>query len=542
MRNLSPEVLREIFFLLHPDDQMECMLVSNRWRLIIEKLILHHTVVISSMNSLNEFLKKLQQSPEIATKVERLVLYLEYEFGEVDRNTLLSLLPNIKTFYSAGPDSVEQILEEKTQYPWHNKIKHISEYSPLSITYQLLSANICPNLTTLDICEFEKDILPYLKNAPSLRYLALGGYSKIYFYDLDTIHKNLPHIKILKVTDLSFDGSGFDENLKPAISVTEFSFYRVYMKNLKIRTDMLRYISKKYPNLVNLEYDVFNVLKNDDDVDYFNKYGWTPFIETLGHRLKKLCISHAGQIKNFVGALEKHTSRIDFLKVGSLPHASLQRIAMSQQTSYIQTLVLESPVFADFYWLNEFQVLKSLTLSSFGFNTRATIKINDVLDNCPLAVTSLTFDRITLSTDLNYTSLSNIESLSFVFVDLPVHIDTFISRHFPKISYLKLDNCKDIFRRIFNLAKANLSVFHYQGPFIDEESHLLVLTLSNDERRWYAPRGSRGYRYYIPFKESCGTYDFLLYPPIKSQLIDEMKAVPLLILICNSLRNAYIMK
>ncbi|KAI8882230.1 hypothetical protein K501DRAFT_273848 [Backusella circina FSU 941] len=476
----SQKILREIFLFLHQDDKLECMLVCRHWKEMLEHSALYHTFCIFSQASLDWLTEKIQKYPDISSSIERLVIC--YQQPDVNLSTLLPLLPSIKTILCSIGDYNNLIIDQTVQYPWSKYIKRIDDSTVGSIAYHLLSSNTCPNLTTLKVADYSRNIIPLLKNAPALTRLSLG-FGIIPLKYLEIIHQNTPYLKSLIIQNVSVDGPEINDMIEPATSVTECIFTNVNVGTFKMRIDLLVYILKKYPSLSKFIYNVKESEQTDRNIDKLNECGWNPLFQGLGPQLKTFGTCGGNHSEAPFQELDHFGCRIENMKIWTLPITHLDKLAQSHQALYIQTLVLTDIRLNDYEWLKDLQLLRKFKIDFLQdvFPHRVCINMSDILENASPTLKSLSLHNLVLEYDVDYTGVSNVETLSFYLAKLPTNIDGFISCNFPSLSTLKLKNCK-LFGTSFNLAKLNLFSFRFTEYFQQDSNDLQVFTLNNNEQ------------------------------------------------------------
>ncbi|KAI8885205.1 hypothetical protein K501DRAFT_311710 [Backusella circina FSU 941] len=537
MRPLPAEILTEIFLYLDQHEKVKCLLVCNRWKQVMEQSALYHTVFIHSVDALDKLTTKVQQQVDIKNKIEQLVLLFAQNGTFYTLRVLLPLLSNLKSLINSntkeqGQGISRDMINEQPPYPWHRHIQYMSEQSILGFAHRLLTSGTCWNLTTLEMYGLRNETIPYLKNAPALKYLTVVDTSLV-FDDLEYIHDNLPCLKSLKFFFLKFLDSVFDHhNIQPATTVTECVFDLLQTRDTKWRIALLVYMHKKYPNMTQLTYNINIDRITDAEIEDIIQLGWYPFFNKMGHQLKKLCVDYGGYITNLFETLDRYACQLEYLKVSSLTRSEFTKITQSKQTLHIQSLTLMQMDLGSFSWLKELKHLSKLSLV-WNF-LRTPVRLNDILDNACARLKSLSFDFMDLTFDLDCAHLSNIDSLSFHLVSFPKNMDVFISRHFPKLRTLKMSNCNQL-GKTFNLGPIHLVHFYfteqYQGPDIT----VLIVSTKEEEQCQYNLRGSvrnkDPVQYFKPPRHA-------IFPVSKSWVIKKKTdSAPDFTFICHSVKN-----
>ncbi|KAI8881448.1 hypothetical protein K501DRAFT_274608 [Backusella circina FSU 941] len=468
---LPNEILTEIFLLLHQKDKVECMLVCQHWEQLVAASCLFQTVCIYCMDGLEKITTKMEGDPKQGLKVRRLVIDFLTE-DDADLNSLLPLLPNLRAFLFMGPEA-DQEIDEKLIYPWHKKITNITECAIKTVTHQLLSHTICPNLTTLSITDNFYDIIPILGNAPGLEHLDIC-FGDLLFADLNSIHNKLPRLKSLDISLISLGGTDFTPYIEPAPMMRECC-----ISNVKMPTDtdgteikLLRFIRLKYLKLSKLEYQ-FNARTESGITrcsDRLNQFGWLPLFRELALTLKDIHIDGGSEPLGLFKMLDGSNCKINRLQIGSLKtQKNFLELAESKQVQYIKSLELTNMTTVNCKWLKHLSVLEELWLG-WDFGIEKTVNLNSILNN--------------------YTF--SIEALSFRCVVFPDNLDQFITKYLPRLHTLKLLKC-NLESRVLDLSPLDMRLFEIETNYPCEGKGIVVITQKDDEEQWYPLDEERSY-------------------------------------------------
>jgi hypothetical protein len=203
----------------------------------------------------------------------------------------------------------------------------------------------------------------------------------------------------------------------------------------------------------------------------------------MGKKLKKLCYFNEADDRDLFETLDKYDCHLKYLHLIHFKQASLQKIVQSKQILSLQTLVLLNAVIESFDWLKQLQVLQKFKLCRQGVSTY-TISLNDILNNCPSRLISLSFEYVDIADDFQPSTPSNIKHLSLDLVKLPARTDAYISHHFPGLKKLKLRSCL-IDQRKLDLSTFDLQVLHITCSHNGYFSRVMISTLKNREQRLY---------------------------------------------------------
>lgn len=525
------EILEVIFSHLQQHDKAECMLVCHHWNAVIKQGVLYHTLLIETEQSLDAIVWKIKNNLDIGKKVERLVVGFTDHTLRAALSELLTLLSNVEVLhYFCYASSFKEV-----RYPWKNNIKELVDYSRYGPTCDIISCGESLNITTLDV-HFREDFIGLFRNMPFLTNLHFTLFEAS-LNQLEALHDYLPQLKSFSVQRSEFrDVDLFDkDNVKPAFSVTECSFrVKVHAKTnrLEANLNLLKYMCKKYPNLSTLS---FNIIQGSSiysrDLNILHEYGWLPLLNSLGSSLKKLYINEAAYIDGVFEILDQSNCQINRVELDHIRLGPLMNIVNSLQTNYIQAFEIKltkALIHEGFTWLKKFRVLVKLKLS--GKDNGIDIKLNDIIDNFPSSLKTLSFRSICFTADLDCTNSCNIETLSLHSVILRKHVDTFISQYFQKLFKLKLKYC---YLPESTLDLANLDITNFYFADTSNSTYTTILTTCNGEQRFYTYRNEHIRK--MSYKLSIISHPRLLYIPYKSWT--NRKTKPDFTLSCNSIRQ-----
>jgi hypothetical protein len=468
------------------------MLVCKQWRVIIEEFTLYQTVCFYSKVSVEVFTKKVQDQPEIAKKVERLVIQLNRanDRSYINLTPLLLSLTNVQSFFLFCWHPNITVLKEGNHFPFHDSAKHLFLVANNLKFHRSILAQRSPNLETLFV-KFEVVPIDLFQNAPFLTRLELQSY-KVSFSRLETIHSALIHLRSLLISNSLFHDidDGYNDNIMPATSLTtlELKLYYIQPDNLWTRTNILNYIRKKYPALSSLTYrSPANWTSHDPNIGGLNEIAWKPLLHQLGPQLKKIQVDYDGYIDQFFRELDDAGCQIKYLRIGSFPAKLFEEMMLpSNQLHFIQTLVLDIPtefVVTCFDWLKQCAVLKKLKLCG---PRKGTLDLYSILENCPPLLDTLSFEDVSVQIDPHHPNVYHqIKTLSLYESKLPYEFDAFILHCLPKLSKLKLKYC-DLLSRTFDLKDMNLACFYFEDQFHLGKNNILVSTLCDDQKRWHS--------------------------------------------------------
>jgi hypothetical protein len=487
MSTLPIELFQQVFFQLHQQDKVQCMLVCRRWKVLVEQYALFHTIVIRSKHTFKQIFEKIEKDAHIASSVQQ--LFIGSLDKEADINALLVLLTNLKAFYFLPNTRRTCTVESGVMYPWKNSIKKLVDYSMDGPVYDLLSSNTCSSLTILAINVNDKSP-EIFKNMPFLKSLVLHSFDTG-FGGLETLHNYLPHLESLKIKSGKLEDAELDAaSIQPAVSITEclFGFRNISGYSFSEKGNLLKYICKKYPNLSTLVYRDSGIQLNESLQNYMS-FGWTPIINNLGAKLTKLSMDTSELSYDFLNILDQSGCRLTCMQFTIDSLSSLILVGNSQQARYTQTLVikLKKEVYLGmFFWLKKFEKLRKLKLISIVVKS-LYFKLDDLLDNAPPLLRTLSIVSFHINFRASCANTYPIERLTLKMARLPYNTDTFLAQHCPKLSNLKLKYCLMDSKK-FDLG--NLDIVHFTfGTYLTKKD-IVIMVDCNGQKRSYSYKPS----------------------------------------------------
>ncbi|KAI8888342.1 hypothetical protein K501DRAFT_267972 [Backusella circina FSU 941] len=547
MERLPTEVSSQIFKFLHQQDQVQCMLVSQKWAHLLKKSGIFHTVRISSMNSLHIFVEKLQKNTVEAAQVKNLILDVNMD-RDFDLNSLSQKLPSLRTFYFNDTSQKELVHQLNTQQPWVDCIEslvddNIHQISLFPITSSLPTNSTTPitnrylYLKTLSVNVLSipvQLIIRRLSNAPALSHLTLESVS-IKFDELEALQSNLPSLTNLnlKTTDLTFGRLPYP--IQPLNSVTEFSLSFMDSTSIEIQKNWLQYIRQKYTKLSDLSYyDYLNGYSNGD-IPSFHEDGLIPLLHQLGPQLKSLSIASDIVPLNFVQLLDDAGCQIQHLHIRSSLQKIYQYFNNSSQLKFIRSFKICSLTLDIYSWLNQMFSLEELTILYFVFPADPGLNLDNLINACSRTLKSLML--LVRQLDIIENSKAyhpNIKKLTFSGTILPYYFDDYLSYSFPNLSYLKFNMCQFRANRL-ELPNMHLSHFEIVTIFPSQQTEFKLLVVTEEHRKWYVfKQGYHGRAYY---DKGVGQY----YPPYKVLPYNAIMSEPVITLICASVMNVVVL-
>jgi hypothetical protein len=386
-------------------------------------------------------------------------------------------------------------------------------------------------LVTLKIHTVAQNIISLLKNAPALKRLSFcPGITS--FSDLNTIHTSLIDLESLEIRNSTIEILGFDEITDPATSIVECIFLDV---TLTVPKNIWEYIDQKYPNVSSISCNCYRFPFTTMIFDQGIYDGWMKLFQGLKSQLKRISHFDEATDQDIFEVMDIQNCGLDYLQLVEFRQPSLQKLIVSSQVLSLETLVLRDTSIDSYEWLSHLQPIRKFKLICpvpADQPLSPILNLNDVLDNCPSQLVSLTINSVAITGDIRSSTPTNIKSLSFVFGTLPINIDESISIRFPKLSKLKLKSC-NLYERKFNLSKLSLASFHYNDHYfatdgqITGDCKVLISTLDNLEQRLYEFKAVHDVDTIKPFKTFS---EYLKFSPMH-----ETDAVPTFTMVCNSL-------
>jgi hypothetical protein len=295
MNRFAPEILCQIFSHLHRDQKAKCKQVCQQWSNAIDSSGLFHTMRVSTNKSLLTLLQLVDSEPDLADQIKRLVCNV-YIANHTALSMLPKVLPNLKAvcFEECEPNKDLKPLE---YHPWTKSLQVFVETKSGQMASQLLESGKCLALKTLvmkkyrDVLVDEDDtnmIFDLLVNAPMLTTLKLMGYT----FTLDQLNQlDLPYLKSLSLINCILIDTTVTGVIQPAPCVNVLVNRVVIYRNQRETEPLwLDFITKKYPNLIEMEHvsciQYLPYLSHDNASNI--RLAWSNLLTTL--RLKTLKI------------------------------------------------------------------------------------------------------------------------------------------------------------------------------------------------------------------------------------------------------------
>jgi hypothetical protein len=524
------------------------MTVCRHWAKTIKESVLFHTIRVCSLGQMTQLIKKVRQEPLQGAKVERLVLDLKPS-DKFRMNNLPILFPNIKVFIALNIDpkidfNDMRAVDRLTPHPWYQHIQHIAEYANSMHSYYILNSGPCLNLTNLSIHwdddKCDKAIVDLLENAPALTTLNITG-ADFNLIDLETLHRNVPLLKSLGVYDSQMECEFFPYDCDPAPHITHIDFTSIGVDSSTDEVSLLHYFLRKYPNMVDFSYSlvVFDEFEYASEEGY-NK-GLLPLMESLGTQLTTFKFGLTAESVFPFDLLDEAGCKLKKLTLGLIvEEPALDELVRSCQPLYLQTLITHYILdYSDLEWINEFMNLRELHMAK-PFTTEdlidKTLDLDELLGVLGHKLEVLSVRGVVLTFNLMKIQKYRLKSFSVDSECLTPQLDTFISQSFPELRSLTFKTCRWN-NDAFILPNINLSYLEIKDRRLKDAEKILIITLKDNERRWYSAKQ----KYDTKHTKKHFTYnDAPMFPAISSLPFDKHKGKPYMTLVCNSLRNLFI--
>jgi hypothetical protein len=276
------------------------MFVCRQWALIISCRFLFTAVVIEKHETLDKFIKLIEENPELGGQVETLTLDIPRTLY-FDIAKFLVMLPNLKSVgfcfnnkfdqeeledsdssdssNSSNSDDSDNASDSSDSENGTNsavvsrspglsdnnqqespfigalkktKITTMMDYRNFNLTYVLLSSGLCPNLVSLSLDRSgnsqNEDIFFILKDLPVLKHLTIDRFP-LSIALLETVHGNIPSLESLDLLDIIIIPSIFPPSISPTALVSRLKLDVAEAYDEHHTAEWLRYVSCKYTNL-----------------------------------------------------------------------------------------------------------------------------------------------------------------------------------------------------------------------------------------------------------------------------------------------------
>jgi hypothetical protein len=280
-------------------------------------------------------------------------------------------------------------------------------------------------------------ILPQLKDLPVLKTLSLQS-AGLWIDDLELLHKNVPSIQELTLEPLYLNGS-MPSEVVPASSITKLKFRGSDPEDVKTLCMIYKYMTKKYTNAT--EVDINDVELDDyepSERKYFYLNGYLDFLKLIGPIKDELSLEYVPNGVNPFEALDAVDSRIQCLDLyGRENETILEDLSRSNQSKYVQTLILTDTNIDSIHFIKNMTCLTELRIRSAIKDTRP-VDLIGCLEACPpfLKTFTITFDHIVVKP--HNIVLKSIENLNIRCQTLTSEIGDIISSCFPNLVKLSL--------------------------------------------------------------------------------------------------------
>lgn len=246
--------------------------------------------------------------------------------------------------------------------------------------------------------------------------------AKFNLLDLEAMHSNLPSLKILCL-DFAYPMSGeMPQDVVPASLITELEVKIEQAENRHAHIQFYKYITHKYTSVDNpiLDDNIEISIGGTDNIPHIYNEGIFPLYQKIGSKVDTFIFS---DYFNGLDAFRKFDDYGMKLKDLTIKMAwifandpFIEELAQSQQSKYIQKLILFDILPHSIHMISQLEVLDTLDISGgfcYDINgqvMRKELNLNQLIHACPATLTTLIAYNINLSYDGPASTITNIDA------------------------------------------------------------------------------------------------------------------------------------
>jgi hypothetical protein len=557
MNELPNELLDNIFSRLELSSKLESMLVCSQWSQVIREGSLLHTVSISNVDMLNDFLKLLQSEPSRGSQVKYLLLNRCFDYF-FDRIVSFSLFPNLQFFYLDVEHylfySDDRMLDLPPKHisPLRNQIVHIADCVNSNFVWDLLESGVCSRLTTLELnLKFHNEspgdgFLFLLSNAPTLKNLELQCF-RMTIESFEKMHSYLPQLSSFRLVDGPFGIVNLPNTIIPAVSMETLTLSFGMFGSRSIY-NWFQYFCMKYPSLLHFNfskpYSFVNLFGRDDRESGSDQDGLVLLLQNLGSQLKSLTPGPILLTSHLFKKLDDYGCHIQsfdgFLDTSDVFFQNM--VPPPIQCNYLQVLKLHNIVETPIELLKQMRVLQTLELKYFKHSATTVLSLNQLLESCSTTLEVLTIKSAPLECNTLSPHPFSIKELTIIGYRIPEELDRFLLKHCPNIDSLTLVDCLpdstmlQLFDVRLSRLKLDINDLNPHGHMKEPHFDILVKTSIDKQQRFYSV-GEKIY-YRNCSDHNPNSYKHLLYKHITPSISHiKLTGGPFVTIECASIKK-----
>jgi hypothetical protein len=381
MNNVPSEIVQKIFTQLSLADRLECTLVCRNWWRILDGCCLFYSIEIKTNENLfRRFMEMIEKFPDYANQVEELLIVGSL-WNLFNRRRFCDLFPNMRSIQLLQNDIYVKnrtyFEEPMVTRRSTSKVKHISDSVHCEYASQMLSSNLCSQLSTLclNFCHSSLScatIVHQLKDMPVLQELHLQE-ARLSVANMEMIHHRLPSVKKLGLRDTYALNSKTPLDIIPTTSINEISVSFYETDDYQSLCQWYQYMTDKYTNVTTWDLPSTDVWYDieDEQIEQVYENGLLQFLKLVGPTVDELTFDSVPTTINIFQPLDDAESRIKKFTFAYCDSFTVQyELPESDQAKHVQEILLEETPLCEYAG---FQGLTSLTKLEFKYSTYSSL-------------------------------------------------------------------------------------------------------------------------------------------------------------------------
>lgn len=401
----------------------------------------------------------IDQFPHRAMQVEELYLFDTIPTS-FNKRTLLNIFPNLRVLeveydyekesYNSQPIQIKQST---------SKLKILHDSTHCEITSQLLTSNLADNLEQLHLY-FEsirsistRNLLDQLSNLLVLSELILHSVS-LGINDMENIHGNIPGIHVFEIYDFTIVDSKTPVSISPVTSITTLNIDIEYADDAETHIQLYQYMTEKYCKVDYIEcHDGRLSNYNDHSRKRIYLNGIMDFYKMTAPKQTSFNIQDVPHGVNILDVVDEMGCKLEDVSISNCQDEMLQQLPRSNQSRYIQKLMLKMTDLGSIRSIKSMEALTTLTLS-FYERDPPIIDLADCLNACPPTLKQFMLFCHSIKVDMSNVHLNYIDTLEIACNIVDRTLADTISSCFPKLVTLNLhgETTEDICITLPNLS------------------------------------------------------------------------------------------
>jgi hypothetical protein len=473
----------------------------------------------------------IRDSPFLANQVQVLELRhcISYDF---DKRKLFNMFPNLRIIKLIGSlrDSEMFPITEPFEFTYStSKVETLREYGRCELSRQLIASDRCSRLRRLtlkvnDIWRQNENSIRLLTNMLVLEKLALY-HVDVKLDDFETLHKNVPSIKYLKIAQANLIRSNMPMSIQPATQLTRLKTFILGNASLALYESWYHYIGRKYTHLIDFDCTDHDLLHDGFDfTDQMYKRGLVPLFKQIGSSLKNLNLIQLPCDINIFETLDNAGCKLEIINADTFTEVApiFQHIGQSKQAASIKDLVVPGMDIQSISLLDNFIALKKLEIRTNHHHVPVDIDLLELVKKCPNTLEELIIPRIGRKCCHSPTQINTcIKRLVLQDSNLSDSLESILATAFPNLTFLKL-TCIIIHGFTIMLPNNHMSEVDISEHDIELINHSVTITTTKDEKTRYYTTGDLG----LPYTHQ-----------VRSVPLEKLANDPMVRVVCASIKH-----